>query len=175
MPPPSCATQQVGLIGSETAGACGLQPTSKQAQRLGRTARRYTPTLVDHSQNEHLSRANDANVCVMWEVLPGGRGLGCPAAHVHTCDIARLGPRASAAADWAASRPDIGALPIGCFGASTGAAAALIPAAERPGVIAAVVSRGGRSDLARRGTRPREGADAADCRWSRRACRRAQS
>jgi hypothetical protein len=28
--------------------------------------------------------ANDANVRVMWEVLPGGRGLGCPAAHVHT-------------------------------------------------------------------------------------------
>jgi putative phosphoribosyl transferase len=63
-------------------------------------------------------------------------------------DIARLGPRVSAAADWAATRPDIGSLPIGCFGASTGAAAALIAAAERPGAIAAVVSRGGRPDLA---------------------------
>jgi putative phosphoribosyl transferase len=63
-------------------------------------------------------------------------------------DIARLGPRVSAAADWAATRPDIGALPIGCFGASTGAAAALIAAAERPAAIAAVVSRGGRPDLA---------------------------
>jgi pimeloyl-ACP methyl ester carboxylesterase len=39
-------------------------------------------------------------------------------------------------------------LPIGCFGASTGAAAALIAAAERPVTIAAVVSRGGRPDLA---------------------------
>jgi putative phosphoribosyl transferase len=63
-------------------------------------------------------------------------------------DIARLGPRVSAAADWAATRRDIGALPIGCFGASTGAAAALIAAAERPAAIAAVVSRGGRPDLA---------------------------
>jgi len=63
-------------------------------------------------------------------------------------DIPRLGPRVSAAADWVATRPDIGALPIGCFGASTGAAAALIAAAERPGTIAAVVSRGGRPDLA---------------------------
>jgi putative phosphoribosyl transferase len=63
-------------------------------------------------------------------------------------DIARLGPRVTAAADWAATRPDIGALPIGCFGASTGAAAALIAAAERPATIAAVVSRGGRPDLA---------------------------
>jgi dienelactone hydrolase len=63
-------------------------------------------------------------------------------------DIARLGPRVSAAADWARTRPDIGALPIGCFGASTGAAAALIAAADRPAAIAAVVSRGGRPDLA---------------------------
>ena len=65
-------------------------------------------------------------------------------------DIARLGPRVSAAADWAATRSDIGRLPIGCFGASTGAAAALIAAAERPASIAAVVSRGGRPDLAGR-------------------------
>jgi putative phosphoribosyl transferase len=39
-------------------------------------------------------------------------------------------------------------LPTGCFGASTGAAAALIAAARRPGVVRAVVSRGGRPDLA---------------------------
>ena len=63
-------------------------------------------------------------------------------------DIARLGPRVSAAADWATTRADIGTLSIGCFGASTGAAAALIAAAERPARIAAVVSRGGRPDLA---------------------------
>jgi dienelactone hydrolase len=63
-------------------------------------------------------------------------------------DIARLGQRVRAAADWAATRPDIGTLPIGCFGASTGAAAALIAAAERPATIVAVVSRGGRPDLA---------------------------
>ena len=63
-------------------------------------------------------------------------------------DIARLGPRVSAAADWAGTRSDVGRLPIGCFGASTGAAAALIAAAERPAAIAAVVSRGGRPDLA---------------------------
>lgn len=63
-------------------------------------------------------------------------------------DIPRLGPRVSAAADWVATRTDIGALPIGCFGASTGSAAALIAAAERPQRIAAVVSRGGRPDLA---------------------------
>jgi putative phosphoribosyl transferase len=63
-------------------------------------------------------------------------------------DIPRLGGRVSAAADWAATRHDVGTLPLGCFGASTGAAAALIAAADRPGRIAAVVSRGGRPDLA---------------------------
>jgi pimeloyl-ACP methyl ester carboxylesterase len=63
-------------------------------------------------------------------------------------DIPRLGKRVVAAADWVAIRPDISTLPIGCFGASTGAAAALIAAAERPAAVAAVVSRGGRPDLA---------------------------
>jgi pimeloyl-ACP methyl ester carboxylesterase len=45
-------------------------------------------------------------------------------------------------------RTDLKALPIGYFGASTGAAAALIAAAERPVIVRAVVSRGGRPDLA---------------------------
>lgn len=43
---------------------------------------------------------------------------------------------------------DVSALPIACFGASTGAAAALIAAAERPNAVRAVISRGGRPDLA---------------------------
>ena len=62
-------------------------------------------------------------------------------------DIPRLGRRVVAATDWAASEPALRELPVGYFGASTGAAAALIAAADRPGV-SAVVSRGGRPDLA---------------------------
>jgi dienelactone hydrolase len=62
-------------------------------------------------------------------------------------DIPLLGRRVVAATDWAAQQPAIKDLPIGYFGASTGAAAALIAAAERPDA-AAVVSRGGRPDLA---------------------------
>ena len=62
-------------------------------------------------------------------------------------DIPLLGRRVVAAADWAKEHPLVGALPVGYFGASTGAAAALIAAAERPDT-AAVVSRGGRPDLA---------------------------
>jgi len=62
-------------------------------------------------------------------------------------DIPLLARRMVAATDWAAGHNLVGRLPIGYFGASTGAAAALIAAAERPGT-AAVVSRGGRRDLA---------------------------
>jgi putative phosphoribosyl transferase len=48
---------------------------------------------------------------------------------------------------WALSQPDLSILPIGCFGASTGAAAALGVAADLPDDVKAVVSRGGRPDL----------------------------
>jgi putative phosphoribosyl transferase len=63
-------------------------------------------------------------------------------------DIALLGRRLVAAVDWLATEPSTASLPVGCFGASTGAAAALIAAARRPDRVAAVVSRGGRPDLA---------------------------
>jgi putative phosphoribosyl transferase len=63
-------------------------------------------------------------------------------------DIPRLARRVIAAVDWAASDQSVAALPIATFGASTGAAAALVAAAERPGAVRAVVSRGGRPDLA---------------------------
>ena len=63
-------------------------------------------------------------------------------------DIPQLGRRVVAAVDWIADQDDLQRLPVGCFGASTGAAAALIGAAERPKHIVAVVSRGGRPDLA---------------------------
>lgn len=63
-------------------------------------------------------------------------------------DIGMLAERLTAAADWLAAEAQTAELPLGCFGASTGAAAALIAAAERPGAVRAVVSRGGRPDLA---------------------------
>ncbi|HTM04101.1 MAG TPA: dienelactone hydrolase family protein [Vicinamibacterales bacterium] len=63
-------------------------------------------------------------------------------------DIDRLGERVILAIDWARDRDELLTLPVGCFGASTGAAAALIGAAARPSAVKAVVSRGGRPDLA---------------------------
>ena len=56
--------------------------------------------------------------------------------------------REAFSADWVAGHEATAELPVGLFGASTGAAAALVAAAERPAAVAAVVSRGGRPDLA---------------------------
>jgi dienelactone hydrolase len=63
-------------------------------------------------------------------------------------DIDLLARRTMEATDWLIQQPFTKELNVGHFGASTGAAAALIAAAERPGVVRAVVSRGGRPDLA---------------------------
>lgn len=67
----------------------------------------------------------------------------------HRFDISLLGERTVAAIDWLRKRPSTEALPVHLFGASTGAAAALVAAAARAGTVASVVSRGGRPDLAR--------------------------
>ena len=63
-------------------------------------------------------------------------------------DIDLLAGHLQNAADWLRCDPRTKSLPIGAFGASTGAGAALQAAAQQPGVFAAVVSRGGRPDLA---------------------------
>jgi len=62
--------------------------------------------------------------------------------------ISLLADRLIGATDWLAQNPDTRDLTIGYFGASTGAAAALVAAAERPDAVGAIVSRGGRPDLA---------------------------
>ena len=63
-------------------------------------------------------------------------------------DIEFLATRLEAATEWLKQSPDTASLKIGYFGASTGAAAALVAAAEMPDRVHAVVSRGGRPDLA---------------------------
>jgi dienelactone hydrolase len=63
-------------------------------------------------------------------------------------DIGKLAERLVAATDWSRHEPETAQLHVGYFGASTGAAAALVAAAQRPMLARAVVSRGGRPDLA---------------------------
>lgn len=73
-------------------------------------------------------------------------------AELHTShlrfDIQLLADRLVAATDWLQQRADLAPLTVGYFGASTGGGAALLAAARRPDVVRAVVSRGGRPDLA---------------------------
>jgi putative phosphoribosyl transferase len=63
-------------------------------------------------------------------------------------DIDLLAERLQSAASWLSREPETGALRLGYFGASTGAGAALVAAAREPAAVGAVVSRGGRPDLA---------------------------
>ena len=64
-------------------------------------------------------------------------------------DIELLAERLQSAADWLNQEQETGALRLGYFGASTGAGAALVAAARNPAAVGAVVSRGGRPDLAK--------------------------
>jgi putative phosphoribosyl transferase len=63
-------------------------------------------------------------------------------------DIGLLAGRVAALTDWLVDREQTADLGVGLFGASTGAAAALVAATARPAIVEAVVSRGGRPDLA---------------------------
>jgi dienelactone hydrolase len=63
-------------------------------------------------------------------------------------DIPLLAGRVGEAIAWCDDQPELRGRPLGLFGASTGAAAALVAAADAPERVAAVVSRGGRPDLA---------------------------
>jgi len=63
-------------------------------------------------------------------------------------DLDLLAGRVDGAVGWVTDHPETHGLPLGLFGASTGAAGALVAAAQRPETVRAVVSRGGRPDLA---------------------------
>ncbi|HET7228733.1 MAG TPA: dienelactone hydrolase family protein [Longimicrobium sp.] len=63
-------------------------------------------------------------------------------------DIGLLADRLAGAIGWLGGQPETRGLPVGLFGASTGGGAALVAAARAPGAVRAVVSRGGRPDLA---------------------------
>ncbi|GBD31772.1 MAG: hypothetical protein KatS3mg081_1516 [Gemmatimonadales bacterium] len=69
-------------------------------------------------------------------------------ARARVFDIPLLAERLLMVTDWIGKREELEKLPLGYFGASTGAAAALVAAARNPGQVGAIVSRGGRPDLA---------------------------
>ena len=90
-------------------------------------------------------------------------------------DIPFLASRLECAIDWVSAQPVTEALKIGVFGASTGAGAALVAAAESPDRVSAVVSRGGRPDLAGPMAAASDSPHAAHRRQPRRRGHRAES
>jgi pimeloyl-ACP methyl ester carboxylesterase len=102
------------------------------------------------SRNRHVARLlNDAKLATLLIDLltPEEEAIDARTAHLRF-DIRLLARRLVGATDWLTQYPDTRQFSVGTFGASTGAAAALVAAAERPQVVGAVVSRGGRPDLA---------------------------
>jgi putative phosphoribosyl transferase len=85
---------------------------------------------------------------LLMDLLTTGEEAADATTRAYRFDIALLAERLDAAIGWLVSQPFGGKRPVGLFGASTGAAAALVAAAGQPGTIRAVVSRGGRPDLA---------------------------
>jgi putative phosphoribosyl transferase len=101
-------------------------------------------------RNRHVARMlNEANLATfLIDLLTSEEEMiDLRTAHLRF-DIGLLAERLAAATDWLTQYPDTRHLWVGYFGASTGAAAALVSAAGRPQVVGAVVSRGGRPDLA---------------------------
>lgn len=102
------------------------------------------------SRNRHVaSRLHDAHLAtLLLDLLTPEEAQVDSVSAEFRFDIDLLSARMTYAVDFLASDPHTRSQPVGLFGASTGAAAALKTAADRPAVVRAVVSRGGRPDLA---------------------------
>lgn len=96
-------------------------------------------------RNIHVAEglAQNGFACLLFDLLNEKEA----ADRKNIFDISLMGARVKQAIDWTALRQDLANLPIGLFGASTGAAAAFVGAARSDRVFA-IVSRGGRPDLA---------------------------
>lgn len=116
-------------------GACGivLFAHGSGSSRLSPRNRAVARLLVERGLGTVL-------MDLLTEAEAGDRG--------NVFDVTLLAGRLGQAVRWLRGLADVAALPIGIFGASTGAAAALVAAAELRGDVRAVVSRGGRPDLA---------------------------
>jgi alpha-beta hydrolase superfamily lysophospholipase len=126
--------QREGLLGLPTAPVCGVVLFAH-----GSGSSRLSPrnTFVAES----LQQAGIATL--LFDLLTDQEAAN----RANVFDIPLLADRLGRAAKWASTAAETRGLPVGFFGASTGAAAALVAAAGRPDILA-IVSRGGRPDLA---------------------------
>jgi dienelactone hydrolase len=101
-------------------------------------------------RNQYVARTlqqRELGTLLIDLLTPEEEAIDVRTAHLRF-DIPMLARRLVTIVDWLQRQPHTAALPIGIFGASTGGGAALIAAADRPQQVRAVVSRGGRPDLA---------------------------
>ena len=100
----------------------------------------------NNSVAEHLRNAGLGTL--LFDLLTASEDRIDSVTREYRFDIPLLSQRLAGATRWLVSQSGTEGLPLGLFGSSTGAAAALIVAARQPQAVAAVVSRGGRADLA---------------------------
>jgi pimeloyl-ACP methyl ester carboxylesterase len=121
--------------------------TAHKAPRFRRLIRRHKPSTLHESLALRFLWSKGFATLLLDLLTPYEERIDEFTRH-HRFDIRLLADRVGVAIDWAIDEPAVRDLPFGLFGASTGAAAALVAAAARPNEIRAVVSRGGRPDLA---------------------------
>jgi pimeloyl-ACP methyl ester carboxylesterase len=102
------------------------------------------------TRNQFVARALKGRrlATLLIDLLTSGEEVLDAYSAQYRFDIPMLASRLIGIVDWLKAQPLTAGLPVGLFGASTGGGAALIAAADRPADIRAVVSRGGRPDLA---------------------------
>jgi dienelactone hydrolase len=148
LPAPAAAEYPLRIVcGEVTLDADLSLPESASALVLfahGSGSSRFSP------RNRHVARVLNAAgfATLLADLLTPAEEAVDDNTHQLRFDIGLLGRRLVGVTDWVCSQPATERLPIGLFGASTGAAAALVAAAERPVSIYALVSRGGRPDMA---------------------------
>jgi dienelactone hydrolase len=141
-------TDQV-IIETENAQLAGMLTIPKQVMGIvlfahGSGSSRFSP------RNQFVAeRLNEGGLAtLLFDLLTAQENLIDEQTRALRFDIELLSQRLIGAIDWVGSQHQTQALPIGLFGASTGSAAALNAAAQRQSAVEAVVSRGGRPDLA---------------------------
>jgi putative phosphoribosyl transferase len=125
-------------------GVLGLPPGAERVVVFahGSGSSRFSPRNVAVAEAFH----DDGLATLLFDLLTEGE----EADRRNVFDIDLLAERVLAAVRWVHEREDVGDLPVGLFGASTGGAAAIVAAAVPDARVSSVVSRGGRPDLAGR-------------------------
>jgi putative phosphoribosyl transferase len=146
VPPSDSIEFPAGPAGVTLAGSLFMpdRPVGLVAFAHGSGSSRFSPR--NRAVADFLNRADLATL--LFDLLTAEENEVDRYTRQFRFDIGLLTERLVGAIDWLGDYELSSGLPIGLFGASTGAAAALRAAAERPEAVAAVVSRGGRPDLA---------------------------